>query len=67
MTEKKAQSTGGRKLAELIRKEFCSQANRSFLARMPAFRAPAELPDRLSALLAELDRAEVRVRGASRS
>lgn len=65
MTEKKAQSTGERKLAELIRKEFCSQANRGFLARMPAFRLSAEMPDRLSVLLAELDRAENREQRSS--
>lgn len=49
---------GERKLSELIRRELASESNRGFLARMPAFRPDAELPEELRVLLSQLDRAE---------
>ncbi len=47
-------------LSGLIRKQLGRDANRSFLARMPAFKADGSLPVQLSALLGELDHAEAR-------
>ena len=47
-------------LSDLIRKELGSDGNRRLLARIPAFRADADLPERLLALLGELDAAEER-------
>ena len=58
MSEEKADMRKERALTDLIRKELGSETNRRFLARVPAFRADAELPERLCALLGELDRAE---------
>lgn len=45
-------------LDQLIRKEIGSANNRRFLARMPAFKLDADMPDHFNDLLAELDRAE---------
>lgn len=64
MSEMKTLSKGETALSELIRRELGSQGNRGLLARIPDFRADADLPERLLALLGELDAAEKR--GASR-
>lgn len=45
-------------LDELIRKEIGSANNRRFLTRLPAFKVDADMPERLSELLAELEMAE---------
>ena len=67
MTDTKARMNGRKALPELIANEISSEINRRFLTRMPAFRPAGELPDRFEALLGELERAEVRSRGASGS
>ena len=58
MNETKANRNG--RLSELIRREIGSETNRRFLARMPAFRPVAELPENLRTLLEELDCAETK-------
>lgn len=58
MTEVKATGKGDRMLRDVIRRELGSETNRRFLKRMPAFRAECSLPDRIGALLGELDKAE---------
>lgn len=58
MTQHKANIKGEKALSELIRKEIGSESNRRLLARLPAFKADGALPDRLIALLGEIDRAE---------
>lgn len=45
-------------LREVIRKELCTETNRRFLSRMPAFRPEREVPDMFASLLGELDLAE---------
>ncbi|MBX9463831.1 MAG: hypothetical protein KL840_12895 [Aquamicrobium sp.] len=58
MSETKANTTREEALDQLIRKEIGSANNRRFLARMPAFKLDADMPDHFNDLLAELDRAE---------
>ncbi|MCO5081550.1 MAG: hypothetical protein M9955_07805 [Rhizobiaceae bacterium] len=52
-------------LAKDIRRQIGTQANKTFLRRMPLFRVDAGLPEDLSVLLGELDVAEKRQRNAS--
>lgn len=47
-------------LSDLIRKEIGRPLNRLHLARLPAFAPEPQLPDRLAALLGELERTEAR-------
>lgn len=58
MSKEKADMKKEKALTDVIRKEMTSNTNRRFLARMPAFRPDAELPERLTMLLGKLDRAE---------
>lgn len=58
MSNTKANLKREEALDELIRKEIASSNNRRFLTRMPAFKVDADMPERLSKLLAELDKAE---------
>lgn len=51
-------------LGETIRRELGSQSNRALLARLPAFKPDAELPETLVALLHDLERTEARTRRA---
>ena len=46
------------RLAKDIRRQIGTQANATFLRRMPAFAVNDELPDELTALLGQLDKAE---------
>lgn len=58
MSEMKANMKREEGLDKLIRKQIGSESNRRFLSRMPAFKLDADVPDRLSALLGQLDAAE---------
>lgn len=53
-------------LAQVIRSQIGSRANCRLLARVDMFRVEKELPDDLSALLGEIDRAERKGRPARR-
>ena len=50
-------------LGSTIRRELGSQANRTFLSRLPAFKPEPDLPEHLLALLVDLERAEAQVNG----
>lgn len=65
MSETKVNMKREEELNELIRKEISSASNRRLLARMPAFRLDADMPETLSALLGELDRAEAATSASS--
>lgn len=58
MTATRNDKKGEAGLSDLIRKEIGRGDNHRHLARLPAFAPQRDLPDRLYALLAELDRAE---------
>ena len=58
MNDVKANGRSETTLREIIRKELGSEANRRFLARMPAFRLEGPIPDEFRSLLGDLDRAE---------
>lgn len=58
MTKVKANMGKEKRLTDVIQRQIGTADNRRFLARMPAFRPDAKLPDNFQALLGELDRAE---------
>ena len=67
MAELKARTGGRKALHELIQNEICSETNRRFLKRMPAFQPDAGIPSELMQLLNEIDRAETGARANARA
>ncbi len=58
MSEEYEDMKKNRPLTDVIRREFGTNANRRFLARMSAFKPETEVPDQFRALLNRLDNAE---------
>ena len=67
MAELKARTGGRKALHELIQNEICSETNRRFLNRMPAFRPEAGIPPEFRKLLNEIDQAETGARANARA
>ena len=60
MAEQRPRTRQDKALPEVIRQELGSETNRRFLGGMTAFEADCRVPDRLLALLNELDRADAK-------